>query len=96
MPMSKYNAAFGGSKGSAAKAHAAMVSEGVPYLDQLLAAKKLLDAAPVPTTGRMLHDGVRLLRQEAARKGGQAKSLRKHKAAVGNGMKGGRPKKARA
>ena len=27
MPMSKYNAAFGGKSGSAAKAHAAMVKE---------------------------------------------------------------------
>ena len=27
MPLSKYNAAFGGKAGSAAKAHAAMVSE---------------------------------------------------------------------
>lgn len=27
MPLSKYNAAFGGSKGSAEKAHAAMVKE---------------------------------------------------------------------
>ena len=27
MPMSRYNKAFGGSKGSAAKAHAAMVKE---------------------------------------------------------------------
>ena len=37
-----------------------------------------------------------LTRQEAGRKGGLSRSVRKHKAAVGNGLKGGRPRKQSA
>jgi hypothetical protein len=76
---------------------------GAPYMDQLgrkpnvekiIAASQKLDEQPVPSAERLLHDGERLTRQKAARKAGSAKSLKKHKAAVANGMKGGRPKKS--